>query len=456
MSRQQLHGSLLVVDDNSGVLTAVELLMQNYFDEVHTTMRPEQLPALLSKHNPDVVLLDMNFRSSINTGNEGLYWLSETRRLCPKARVVLFTAYADVNLAVEGMKRGAVDFIVKPFENKRLVEVLTSAFNSGKKTASSTGDDASATNPRQMYWGTSASMRQLRAITEKVARTDANILITGENGTGKELLAREIHRLSMRASGPMVAVDMGAVSETLFESELFGYVQGAFTDAKADHAGKMERANHGTLFMDEIGNLSYSLQAKLLRSLQQRQVVRVGSTEPISVDIRLVCATNRDLKDMAERGEFRDDLLYRINTIHLHLPALRERSDDIPALARLFIDRYAKTYGKPTPELMPDACAKLSCQQWQGNIRELEHTVEKAVILADRPQLYAQDFDCSASTTTTMSNADSVDTAQTLEEMERKMIKAAIDRSEGNMSLAAEQLGITRQTLYNKMKRFGL
>lgn len=439
----------MVVDDNSGVLTAVEILMRNHFDEVRTLTRPDLLPSTIKAYQPDVLLLDMNFRSSINTGNEGLYWLDEVHRMAPQVRIVLFTAYADVNLAVEGMKRGATDFIVKPFENARLVEVLRNAYAKGH-----------AVKPQQpqgeMFWGTSTAMIELKTIVEKVARTDANILITGENGTGKELLAREIHRRSLRNKGPMVAVDMGAVSETLFESELFGHVRGAFTDAKADHEGKMEAARGGTLFLDEIGNLSYGLQAKLLRALQQRQIVRLGGVEAIPVDIRLVCATNRDLKAMADRGEFRDDLLYRINTIHLHLPSLRERRDDIAALARMFVGRLAAAYGKPGLELRPDAIAALAEQQWPGNIRELEHCIEKAVILSDGNALKPCDFDFTDQPASTPRPAPDDMGQQTLEDVERRMIKEAVDRCEGNLSLAASQLGITRQTLYNKLKRYGL
>lgn len=443
------RGKLLVVDDNSGVLTAVEILMRNYFEEVRTLARPDLLPATLKTYQPDVLLLDMNFRSNINTGNEGLYWLEEAKRQLPSVRVVLFTAYADVNLAVEGMKRGATDFIVKPFENARLVEVLQNAYAKGHA-------DKPQQQSTQMFWGTSKAMIELKQVVEKVARTDANILITGENGTGKELLAREIHRLSLRSKAPMVAVDMGAVSETLFESELFGHVRGAFTDAKTDHQGKMEAARGGTLFLDEIGNLSYGLQAKMLRALQQRQIVRLGGNEAIPVDIRLICATNRDLRLMVDRGEFRDDLLYRINTIHLHLPSLNERRDDIPALSRMFVDRFVKAYGKPAIELRPDACAMLASRQWQGNIRELEHAIEKAVILSDGNALKPDDFDLTDQPTApTKPTGDDIE-QKTLEDVERQMIKAAVDRCEGNLSLAASQLGISRQTLYNKLKRYGL
>lgn len=445
-----------MVDDKREVLTAVEILMRQRFAEVKLADNPELLPSLLSSFRPDVLLLDMNFRASINTGGEGLFWLSEAHRLSPETAIVLFTAYADVNLAVEGMKRGACDFIVKPFENQHLIDVLTNAYERSAKSNATKEKPLSEMAQPRMFWGTSPLMLQLKDITEKVARTNANILITGDNGTGKELLAHEIHRLSMRASGPMVAVDMGAVTESLFESELFGYVRGAFTDAKTDHAGRMEAAHGGTLFMDEIGNLSYSLQAKLLRSLQQRQIVRVGGTKPIPIDIRLVCATNRDLRKMAEEGSFREDFLYRINTIHLHLPSLAERREDIVVLAQMFVDRFAASYGKNSMKLRPDAAQLLQQMPWKGNIRELEHAVEKAVILTDGSLIGAEAFELSGATATlTEQNAAPI-SFETLDEMEQKMVRDAIDRCDGNLSVAARQLGITRQTLYNKLKRYGL
>lgn len=307
-----------------------------------------------------------------------------------------------------------------------------------------------------MYWGESAPMRQLRGIVEKVARTDANILITGENGTGKEMLAREIHRLSERGKAPLVTVDMGAITESLFESELFGHVKGAFTDAKADRPGKFEIANHGSLFLDEIGNLSYHLQAKLLTVLQQRSVIRVGDNTPIPIDIRLICATNRDLPEMVREGHFREDLLYRVNTIHLEIPPLRERPEDIIPLARIFLEKYAALYKRAVPTLSPDAEKQLREYPWMGNIRELEHAIEKALIIADGPMLDGRSLNLPAAQNAAPVTKAAAPDATTLEEMEYQMIKAAIDKFSGNLSLAANQLGISRQTLYNKMKRFGL
>ncbi|MDE5851034.1 MAG: sigma-54 dependent transcriptional regulator, partial [Muribaculaceae bacterium] len=386
---------------------------------------------------------DMNFRSSINNGNEGLFWLSEIKRIASATSVVLFTAYADVALAVEGMKLGASDFIVKPFENARLSETILNAFGQKKHKLPTQ-------NKTEMLWGNSPEMQRVRMIVERVAPTDANILITGENGTGKDLLAREIHRLSLRGSGPMEIVDMGAVIETLFESELYGHAKGAFTDAKTDRAGKFETAHGGTLFLDEIGNLPYHLQAKLLTALQQRKIIRVGTNTPREIDIRLICATNRDLPRMVSVGEFRQDLFYRINTVTVQLPPLRDRRDDIPLLVDLFIKKYAEIYSRPAPRVSDDAMHKLCLQSWPGNIRQLQHAVEKALILSESETLHVRDFDLN----------DSIDSSSaeptTLEEMERQAISAAIKQHCGNMSEVARQLGITRQTLYNKLRKYGI
>lgn len=439
-----INGTLIVVDDNQNILSAVKLLMAKHVECVVTSTSPNALPELLRKHHPQVVLLDMNFHAAINTGNEGLYWLREIKRLSPQTAVVLFTAYADVALAVEGMRLGAADFVVKPYENDVLARILLNAFGpvpSPKDRAHGQG----------MIWGESAEMQRLRTTVERVAATDANILVTGENGTGKDLMAREIHRLSMRREGPLEIVDMGAVTESLFESELFGHVKGAFTDAKADRPGKFETAHGGTLFLDEIGNLPYHLQAKLLTSIQQKLVVRVGSNTPRPIDIRLVCATNRDIPRMVANGEFRQDLFYRINTVTIELPPLRQRKEDIPLFVNLFIEKYAKAYGKDAPSVSPDAMRRLCSLQWPGNIRQLEHAVEKALIMSDGHTLSASDFDIADEAVAAASEASG-----TLEQMERQAIAAAIRQQEGNMSEVAKQLGITRQTLYNKIKKYGL
>lgn len=435
-----------MVDDNRNILATVKMLLEDYFETIVAIASPDNIPARLREDRPDVVLLDMNFRSGMNSGNEGLYWLRQVKKLRPQAQVVLFTAYADIQLAVTGLKEGAADFVVKPFDNAKLVAALTDAYRktAGTKTAVKAGGSG-------MFWGQSPCMQELKAMVEKVAATDANILITGENGTGKEVLTNEIHRLSLRRDRRLVTIDMGAVAETLFESELFGYVKGAFTDAKADKEGMFELAEGGTLFLDEIGNLGYSLQAKLLTALQRRSIVRVGGSRQIPIDVRLVCATNRDLRRMVASGEFREDLLYRINTIHLHLPPLRERREDIPALARMFLDRYVTMYNKPRMDFTPAAERKIAGLPWYGNIRELQHSVEKAVILGDGRMIDEQDIDGN-----TAAAEKPFDEVQTIDEMERRLIEKTLRECEGNMSLVASRLGVSRQTLYNKIKKYGL
>ena len=448
------QGTILVVDDNKGILTAVQMLLGTCFEKVITIYTPNKIKATLHDENIDVVLLDMNFSAGINTGNEGLFWLSEIKKEDASIQVVLFTAYADIDLAVRGIKEGAADFVVKPWDNAKLLETLKTAYNirtANRKGISIATDKLVVSKESGMFWGESNAMQQLRSLIEKVARTDANILVTGENGTGKEMLAREIHLLSNRKKETLVPVDMGAITETLFESELFGHVKGAFTDARADRPGKFEVANKGTLFLDEIGNLSYHLQAKLLTALQRRSIVRVGSNTPIPVNIRLICATNRDLQEMVQKGDFREDLLYRINTIHVEIPPLRERPEDIVPLTEIFLSKYTKIYGKTAMCLSLDAKEKLKAQPWFGNIRELEHTIEKAVIIAERSVLDGNDFDFPRAKKKPVTKE-----ATTLEEMEYNMIKNAMDKYSGNLSLVASQLGISRQTLYNKIKRYEL
>ena len=448
------QGTILVVDDNKGILTAVQMLLGTCFEKVITISTPNKIKATLHDENIDVVLLDMNFSAGINTGNEGLFWLSEIKKEDASIQVVLFTAYADIDLAVRGIKEGAADFVVKPWDNAKLLETLKTAYNirtANHKGFSIVTDKLVVSKESGMFWGESNAMQQLRSLIEKVARTDANILVTGENGTGKEMLAREIHILSNRKKETLVPVDMGAITETLFESVLFGHVKGAFTDARADRPGKFEVANKGTLFLDEIGNLSYHLQAKLLTALQRRSIVRVGSNTPIPVNIRLICATNRDLQEMVQKGDFREDLLYRINTIHVEIPPLRERPEDIVPLTEIFLSKYTKIYGKTAMCLSLDAKEKLKAQPWFGNIRELEHTIEKAVIIAERSVLDGNDFDFPRAKKKPVTKE-----ATTLEEMEYNMIKNAMDKYSGNLSLVASQLGISRQTLYNKIKRYEL
>ena len=442
-------GTIIIVDDNKGVLTAIQILLKSYFSKVVALSSPVTLTSVLREEMPEVVLLDMNFTSGINTGNEGLFWLHEIKKVRPDLPVVLFTAYADIELAIRGIKEGATDFIVKPWDNQKLVETLQTAATSTHKDRKTTRKE----NPVHptMYWGESKVMQQLRALIEKVAVTDANLLITGENGTGKEMLAREIHALSNRKYKEMIAVDMGTITESLFESELFGHVKGSFTDAHTDRTGKFEAAEKSTLFLDEIGNLPYHLQAKLLTAIQRRSIVKVGSNTPIPIDIRLICATNRNLQEMVAKGEFREDLLYRINTIHVEIPPLRERKEDIIPLAERFMAHFCKQYDKSLMKFTPEAEDKLTAHPWYGNIRELEHVIEKAVIINDSLLIPAELFQLSVPRIAIQEQSIS-----TLEEMEVQMIRKALDACAGNLSAVAAQLGITRQTLYNKMKKFGL
>ena len=441
------HGTLLVVDDNRNILTTVKMVTENTFERIICMTSPSGLLTLIREDHPDVVRLDMNFHSGVNNGNEGLYWLREIKRMQPSTAVVLFTAYADIQLAVTGIKDGAIDFIVKPFDNKKLIQTLTNACKKAK------GEKAATNSPSGMIWGSSPVMAKLQEMVEKVAPTDANILITGENGTGKEMLAKEIHRLSKRADRQLMPVDMGAITETLFESELFGYVKGAFTDAKADKPGKFELADGGTVFLDEIGNLNYSLQAKLLTVLQRRTIVPVGGSKSIPVDVRVVCATNCNLEEKVRNGEFREDLLYRINTIHLHLPPLRERKGDILAYAHHFLSRYADIYNKKDLQFAPETEERICRLPWYGNIRELQHAVEKAVILCDGCTIQPSEIESSNTTASQNTQQNSI---QRLDDMECDMIAKAIRQCDGNLSHVAAQLGISRQTLYNKMKKYNL
>ena len=389
-------GSILIVDDNKSILTALKLLLGNYFNRVVTLPAPTALVSTLRSEKFDVVLLDMNFSAGINNGNEGLYWLSEVKKESPASQVVLFTAYADIDLAVKAIKKGAVDFVVKPWDNSKLIATLQAAYNlsvSKQEVKQLREIKREFRSEASMFWGDSEAMRTLRQMIEKVAPTDATILIAGENGTGKDMLAREIHALSARRDESLVSVDMGALTETLFESELFGHVKGAFTDARSDRAGKFEVASGGTLFLDEIGNLPYHLQSKLLSVIQSRTVTRVGSNTPVPVDIRLICATNRNLPEMVASGSFREDLFYRINLITVKLPSLRERREDIPLLARHFADRQAEVNGLPRTDFSADALNFLSRLPYPGNIRELKNLVERTILVSGKPVLDAADFD---------------------------------------------------------------
>ena len=441
------EGKILVVDDNAGIRQALRILLPLHFAEVEAIPSPASLVSTLERFRPDVVLLDMNFNTSINTGNEGLYWVAEIKKMTPEVEVVLFTAYADIALAVEGMKRGAFDFIVKPWDNDKLMATLTAARDKARKAKAPVIPSEAK---ESMFWGTSRAMAAIRRTLDKIAPTDATVLITGENGTGKDVLAREIHAHSLRSGKPMVAVDAGAIPETLFESELFGHVKGAFTDAHADHVGKFEQADGGTLFLDEIGNIPLHLQAKLLRALQNRSIVRVGGTQSVPVDIRLICATNMDLEALVREGRFREDLYYRINTVHIDLPPLRDRREDIMPLAELFLQRYAEKYHRPLSGIDPEAADLLKEQRWSGNIRELQNCMEKAVILSEGSVLTVKDLQLDAGPQSGLAGD------RHAERSEESKVREAMDRSKGNISAAAKLLGVSRPTLYAKLKKYGL
>ena len=456
-------GKILIVDDNAGIRQALKILLPMHFAEVETLPSPATLVGTLERFRPDVVLLDMNFNTSINTGNEGLYWAGEIKKMMPEVEVVLFTAYADIALAVEGMKRGAFDFIVKPWDNEKLVATLTAARDKARKAMGRDSRSESGLSGATgvipglagdlMYWGTSKAMTAIQKTVDKIAPTDASVLITGENGTGKDVLAREIHARSLRNGKPMVAVDAGAITETLFESELFGHVKGAFTDAHTDHVGKFEQADGGTLFLDEIGNIPPHLQAKLLRVLQNRSLVRVGGTQSIPVNIRLICATNMDLEQLVREGRFREDLFYRINTVHIALPPLRERREDIAVLAERFIDQFAEKYHRLLGGLDDSAKAVLESGRWSGNIRELQNCIEKAVILSEGTMLTEKDIQLEQARAGVPASSalKAVSDAE-----EESLVRDAVERCKGNISAAAKMLGVSRPTLYAKMKKYGL
>jgi len=449
----KLKSKILVVDDNAGIRSALKILLPMRFSDVELIASPKILVSTLQAFKPDVVLLDMNFETDINTGHEGLFWLSEIKRGFPEVEVVLFTAYADIALAVEGMKRGAFDFVVKPWDNAKLLAILESAVEKHRTISSPVGANHICPSKPQMIWGNSDAMKNLRHMVEKIAPTDATVLITGENGTGKDVLANEIHRLSPRSGKPMVSVDIGAITETLFESEMFGHVKGAFTDAHADHIGKFEQADGTTLFLDEIGNIPLSQQAKLLRVLQNRYINKVGDTKSLPVDIRLICATNMNLAEMVREGRFREDLYYRINTVPLHLPPLRERQDEIVSLAELFIEKYAEKYHRQAKNISDEAVKLLQRCRWSGNIRELQSCIEKAVIMSENDVIRAEDLQI---TELELMDAVSERKNESLEDAEEQVIRNAMKQYNGNLSLVAKALKISRPTLYNRLKKYGI
>lgn len=454
----QEGGKILMIDDDEDVLLAAKMLLKKQNHHVIIEKNPNKIPFLLNNDTYDVILLDMNFSKDITSGKEGFYWLQQILEKDPNAVVILITAFGDVEMAVKALKQGATDFILKPWQNEKLVATISTAIrlkqsynqvDKLKKAKEMLEEQIS--KPFGEIIGQSPAIREVFVLIDKVAKTDANILILGENGTGKELIARAIHQRSLRKDNSFVSVDMGAITETLFESELFGHKKGAFTDAREDRPGRFELASGGTLFLDEIGNLSLSLQSKLLSVLQSRQVTRVGANQPITADIRLICATNMPLHKMVQEGTFRQDLLYRINTVEIHVPPLSDRVEDIPMLATHYLNHYAKKYHKPVNMIAPEAMDKLKRYAWPGNIRELQHAIERAVIMTDSSSLQETDFILSRS----LSSGPPANTLN-LDEVEKAAIAKALQMHNGNISKAADELGLTRASLYRRMEKYGL
>lgn len=453
------QGKILIVDDNEEILIALRLLLQEYFTDIECEKNPNLIPSYLEKGVYDVYILDMNFKSGRYTGNEGIFWMNKILEADPQAVIIFITAYGDIDLAVKAIKEGATDFIQKPWLDEKLVSTVMAAYklknsqsqvNELKARQEQLHEQLSRSNNKII--GSSQQIKKILTLVQKVARTEANVLITGENGTGKELIAKAIHRYSARSSEIFVSVDMGAVSSSLFESELFGHKKGAFTDAREDRPGRFEIAHRGTLFLDEIGNLPLDLQPKLLSVLQNRKLVRVGSNKPTPVDIRLITATNMPLERMVRKGTFRQDLLYRLNTITIHLPPLRDRVEDIPELFRYFLEKFKLKYAKDSMRFDNSVLTSLQSYSWPGNIRELEHATEKAVIMNETGILTAADFTLSQAGNGVASYPDSLN----LERNEVYIIRKAIESCRGNLSQASRILGITRKTLYNKINKYGI
>jgi DNA-binding NtrC family response regulator len=450
-----IKAKVLIIDDNKNILKALEILLQFEFEKIETISNPNQITSYPNLQQIDLILLDMNFSAGINTGNEGLFWLKKLKQKAPDASIIMMTAYGAVELAVEALKSGAADFVLKPWNNEKLIATLKSAYQLKKSKAEVSELKQKENQLKQMISqrdtpliGSSVAFLSALKTAQKIAKTDVNVIITGENGTGKELFARELHSLSKRSEEIFVSVDLGSIVDSLFESELFGHLKGAFTDAKEDRIGKFEAAIGGTLFLDEIGNLSMTSQAKLLSAIQNKSIVKVGSNIPIPVDIRLICATNCNLEEMVKQGLFREDLLYRINTINISLPSLKERENDIIILAQTFIDRFSKKYDKVGIKLNKSAEEKLMSYKWPGNVRELQHAIERAILLADTNILGPSDFPFNQKEETI--NELNINT---IDEMEKLMIAKALEKHNQNYTAAANELGVTRQTLYNKVKK---
>lgn len=455
------HRSILLVDDDKGVLRTLTMILGDHFGTIKSVSNPNQIPAELKEHKYDLVLLDMNFSAGVNSGNEGLYWLRQIKDLSDNTEVVLITAYGDIDLAVKGMKQGAADFVVKPWENKRLISTLEASLHLKaakdkiQKLDKQNKTLQAETNRQATHIvAESKAMKQVLELVKRVAPTDANVLITGENGTGKEVIAREIHRLSERNAKQFIPVDLGSLSATLFESELFGHKKGAFTDAQTDRQGRFMAADEGTLFLDEIGNLPMALQTKLLTVLQNKEVLPLGATQKETTNARVLCATNTNLQKAIQEEQFREDLYFRINTIEIAIPPLRERKEDILPLARYFLDLYTKRYQKTSLVFEDEAEKALQNYRWPGNVRELSHAVERAVILADGSSIKASDLQFHSQQAPEEDPAD--DWPLTFEEIEKMAIKRALKNNKGVLIEAARELGITRQTIYNKIKKYNL
>lgn len=452
-----INSKILVIDDDKDILLSTKVVLKKDFKEIKTISNPEEIIPYIEKKIFDVILLDMNFTTGATSGKEGLDWLKRILQIDSEATVVMMTAYGDINLAIDSMKIGAVDFVVKPWENKKLLATIIAAYNLSK----SKKEIVQLKNKQQTLVqdidqsfseviGESPKMIELFNIIDKVANTDANILILGENGTGKEVIARAIHRKSDRADKLFINVDLGAIAENLFESELFGHTKGSFTDAKEDRAGRFEVADNGTLLLDEIGNLSLPLQSKLLTAIQNKEITKVGSNHPIPVNIRLICATNMPLKEMVDKNEFRQDLFFRINTVEIHIPTLRDRLEDIPLLSNHFLKMYCKKYKKQSMKISADAFKKLKKYNWPGNIRELQHIIERTVIMNNGTVLNSQDFVLNIS-----ESAPSNRNILNLEEVEKQTIENALKKHSFNVSAAAKELGLGRTTMYRKMTKYG-
>ncbi|MGN6604086.1 MAG: sigma-54-dependent transcriptional regulator [Ginsengibacter sp.] len=447
------NATILIIDDDTDVLTAVKLLLKPEVKEVITEKNPENIRSLLLKYPVDLILLDMNFNSSINTGNEGLFWLKKIREFGSNADVIMITAYGDIDLAVRSLKESASDFMVKPWHNEKLIDCIKKTLKAkGKPAAERASSDSSVIGKELL--GESEAMKDIFFKIEKIAPTDANILVLGENGTGKDLIAKAIHQNSLRAKKPFIKVDVGALTESLFESELFGHKKGSFTGATEDREGRFEAANGGTLFLDEIGNITLQQQSKLLSVLQNRQVTRLGSNIPVSIDIRLICATNLPLSELANENRFRKDLIYRINTVEIMVPPLRRRGDDVILLAKHFADVYAKKYLKPQLEFDQKAIEKLKQYHFPGNVRELQYTMERAVIMSEGESLSADDLIFSPIESVPEKQEEPADL--NLSAVEKNTILRVIEKHNGNISKAARELGLTRTALYRRLSKYDI